>query len=118
MYSEDMADACLHLMRLPDTEFVTLLGNTQIDRHEFEPPLINIGTGTDVSIADLSAMISETVGYGGRIEFDTSKPDGTPRKLMDITRLSAAGFQPAVTLRDGLKRAYLDYTRTIGALAD
>ncbi|MGC1441781.1 MAG: GDP-L-fucose synthase [Burkholderiaceae bacterium] len=113
MYSEDMAAACVYLMQLPEERFHALLGNTRIDNTDFEPPLINVGTGTDVSIAELAELISKTVGYKGRIEFDTTKPDGTPRKLMDVSRLNAMGFTPAVDLPDGLQRAYADFSEVI-----
>lgn len=109
MYSEDMAAACLHLMMLGDAEFTTLLGDTTGDDPAFSPPLINVGTGTDVSIAELAEAISATVGYRGEIIFDTSKPDGTPRKLMDVSRLSDMGFAPSVDLAEGLRRAYEDF---------
>ena len=109
MYSEDMAAACLHLMLLPDSRFTTLLGDISGDDPEFNPPLINVGTGTDVSIAELAELISKTVGFSGRISFDTCKPDGTPRKLMDVSRLSGMGFSPLVALDEGLQRAYRDF---------
>src|SRR5574340_1490816 len=78
LYSEDMADACVHLMNLPDAQFVSLLGQ---DRNDGLPPLINIGVGHDLSIRELAETVKDVVGYQGAIEFDTSKPDGTPRKL-------------------------------------
>ena len=112
MYSEDMAAACLHLMLLPDDRFTTLLGDTTGDDPEFNPPLINVGTGTDVSIAELAELVSKTVGFSGRISFDTTKPDGTPRKLMDVSRLTSMGFAPSVSLDEGLQRAYRDFCAT------
>jgi GDP-L-fucose synthase len=70
---------------------------------------LNIGFGDDVSIADLAKLIAEAVGFTGNLEFDSSKPDGTPRKLMDSTRLHQLGWKPIVNLRDGLKAAYQDF---------
>lgn len=66
------------------------------------PPLINIGTGQDITIRDLAHLIAQVVGYAGRIEFDASKPDGTPRKLLDVSRLAALGWQPRASFRQGL----------------
>ena len=67
---------------------------------------INIGTGTDVSIRELAEMICEVVGYEGTLEFDASKPDGTPRKLLDVSRMGALGWRAPTALRDGLERTY------------
>jgi GDP-L-fucose synthase len=101
LYVDDMAEACLHIMEL-DSE--TYARNTH-------PMLshINIGTGEDLAIRDLAVTIGEVVGYGGRIVFDTSKPDGTPRKLMDVRRMQTLGWSPQVGLRDGLALAYRDF---------
>jgi GDP-L-fucose synthase len=70
---------------------------------------INIGTGEDLAIHDLAKAIGEVVGYQGRIAFDTSKPDGTPRKLMDVGRMKSLGWRPRVALREGLALAYADF---------
>ena len=106
MYSEDMADACVFLMNLPDEQFVPLLGQ---DRNDGLSPLVNIGVGEDLSIAALAGLVGEVVGYGGRIEYDSSKPDGTPRKLMDVSRLNALGWTARTTLKSGLALAYADF---------
>jgi GDP-L-fucose synthase len=106
MYSEDMADACVHLMNLPDERFLPLLGQ---DRNEGLPPLVNIGVGEDLSIRELAETMKEVVGYTGNIAFEASKPDGTPRKLMDVGRLNRVGWKAQTTLRDGLMRAYQDF---------
>jgi GDP-L-fucose synthase len=71
--------------------------------------LVNIGVGHDVSIRELAEMVARTVGYAGRLEFDPSKPDGTPRKLVDVTKLSALGWQATTELADGLRLAYRDF---------
>jgi len=111
MYSEDMADACVHLMTLEDPEFVPLLGSVKSDHLCFSPPLVNIGVGEDVTIAQLAAIVQETIGFSGGIHWDRSKPDGTPRKLMDVGRLTATGWSAKTRLAEGLRRAY-DAMRT------
>jgi GDP-L-fucose synthase len=111
MYSDDMADACVYLMNLPDNQFITMLGSDETKTGKFEPPLINIGVGEDVTISDLALAVQGVVGFEGRIAFDSTKPDGTPRKLMDVSLLSCMGFTARMTLRDGLHRAYLDFLR-------
>ena len=101
LYVDDMAEACLHIMELDPDSYAR---NTQ-------PMLshINIGTGEELSIRDLAETIGEVIGYQGRIAFDTTKPDGTPRKLMDVGRMKSLGWRPQVRLRDGLALAYADF---------
>lgn len=111
LYSDDMADACVHLMELPDERFDPLLGSAESRTGRFEPPLVNIGTGTDLTIGELATLAARTVGFTGRIVFDPSKPDGTPRKLMDVSRLAAAGWRARTALEDGLRLAYADFLR-------
>jgi GDP-L-fucose synthase len=106
LYSEDMADACVYLMNLPDEQFVPLLGQ---DRNDGLAPLMNIGVGHDLSIRELAETVKDVVGYQGTIEFDPSKPDGTPRKLMDVGRLNAMGWKAQTEMREGLVRAYRDF---------
>jgi GDP-L-fucose synthase len=106
LYSEDMADACVHLMNLPDDQYGALLGSDESSSGKFEPPLINIGVGHDVTIKELAEMIRQVVGFQGEIAFDTSKPDGTPRKLLDVSRLTAQGWQARTSLLEGLRQAY------------
>lgn len=105
LYVDDMADACLYTMEL---DIETYARNTL-------PMLshINIGTGEDLPIRDLATLIGEVVGYKGRIAFDTSKPDGTPRKLMDVSRLHSLGWRAKVGLREGLALAYTDFLASI-----
>lgn len=109
MYSEDMAAACLFVMNLDDARFQALLGRDEVETGVFDPPLINIGVGHDVTIAELAARVKEVVGYSGDIVYDASRPDGTPRKLMDVSKLGALGWQPATSLETGLKLAYQDF---------
>ncbi|MFH0935220.1 MAG: NAD-dependent epimerase/dehydratase family protein, partial [Pseudomonadota bacterium] len=106
LYSEDMADACVYLMNLPDEKFVPLLGQ---DRNDGLPPLMNIGVGHDLSIRELAETVKDVVGYAGMLEFDASKPDGTPRKLMDVGRLNNMGWQATTDMRSGLATAYQDF---------
>jgi GDP-L-fucose synthase len=89
MYADDVADACVFLMKQYN-----------------EKLFVNIGTGEEVTIKDLALMVKEVVGFGGDIQFNTSKPDGTPRKLMDSARLHNMGWKHAVSLKDGLKKTY------------
>jgi GDP-L-fucose synthase len=70
------------------------------------PEIINVGVGEDVSIAELAAIVGKTVGYGGRVVFDSSKPDGTPRKLLDVTRLHSLGWHAKIPLEGGIRSTY------------
>jgi GDP-L-fucose synthase len=106
LYSDDMADACVFLMSLPDEKFDNLLGSDESRTGKFEPPLINIGVGEDITIRELAGLVKEVVGYKGEISFDTTKPDGTPRKLMDVSRLLGVGWSATTGLRAGLSNAY------------
>jgi len=111
LFSDDMADACVFLMNLPDARYEALLGSDETATGRFEPPLVNIGVGEDLTIAELAALVAKVVGYAGTITYDTSKPDGTPRKLMDVGLLRAAGWQARTKLEDGLRVAYREFTR-------
>jgi GDP-L-fucose synthase len=92
MYADDLADACVFLMEnYDDLQFV------------------NIGVGEDVSIRDLAQLIKEVVGFEGQLEFDSSKPDGTPRKLMDVSKLNRLGWKAKTDLKDGIRLAYQDF---------
>jgi GDP-L-fucose synthase len=102
MLSADMADACLFLMALADDQFDSLI-------HEERAPLINIGCGRDITIRELAEIIAQLVGFSGKLTFDTSKPDGTPRKLLDVSRLTALGWEHATPLSIGLEQTCRDY---------
>lgn len=95
LYSEDLAEACIYLM---------------LNYEEKE--LINIGTGEDLSIKELAELVKETVGYKGELVFDPTKPDGTPRKLMDVSKLNGLGWKHHTSLAEGLKKAYNDFLET------
>ena len=103
LYSDDMADACVTLMKLPESEFGEVL------RGPNEFPLINIGCGEDQTIAELARAVASVVGFRGALEFDTSKPDGTPRKLLDVGRLRRFGWSPRIGLQAGIAAAYKDF---------
>ncbi|MDO9072005.1 MAG: GDP-L-fucose synthase [Rubrivivax sp.] len=111
LFSDDMADACVFLMNLADDRYASLLGSDETVTGRFEPPLVNIGVGEDVTIADLATLVAKVVGYAGGIVYDTSKPDGTPRKLMDVGLMKAAGWQARTALEDGLRVAYAEFTQ-------
>jgi len=102
LYSDDMADACVYLMSLDESSFSRFL-------QDDVPPLVNIGCGKDLTIRELVALVREVVGFKGVIEWDSSKPDGTPRKLLDVSRLFAQGWQPQTELAEGVKKAYDDF---------
>jgi GDP-L-fucose synthase len=109
LYSDDMADACVFLMNLPDARYTPLLGSDESVTGRFEPPLVNIGVGQDVTIAELAALVAQVVGYSGQVVYDTTKPDGTPRKLMDVGLLNAAGWKASTPLATGLRVAYAEF---------
>jgi GDP-L-fucose synthase len=94
LFSDDLANACYYLMQ-------------NYDEREF----INIGSGTDLSIMDLALLIQKVIGYTGDIVFDTSKPDGTPRKLMDVSKLHSKGWKHQIGLEEGIKLAYEDFKK-------
>ena len=93
LYVDDMADACVYLMELDD----------------IHDGLFNVGTGQDVTIRELAETVMDVVGFEGEIVFDASKPDGTPRKLLNVDRLRALGWQSETSLRDGIAKAYADF---------
>lgn len=92
LHVDDLADACAFLLTLPEP-----------------PDWINIGTGTDVTIKELTETVAEVTGFTGKINWDTSKPDGTPRKLMDVSRLSALGWKAKIQLREGVAKTYASF---------
>ena len=110
LHSDDAASACVHLMNLPDHAFSALLGSDEVQSGRFDPPLVNVGCGSDWTISELAHCLRKVVGYDGDINFDTSKPDGTPRKLLDVTRLQATGWSPRIGFLDGLGSAYEEFT--------
>jgi GDP-L-fucose synthase len=98
--SDDLADACVFLMK-----------------HYSDFGFLNVGTGEDITIAQFAELVCETVNYKGKITFDTSRPDGPPQKLLDISKIKALGWAPKVSLREGLARAYSDFLSGAGCSA-
>lgn len=96
LHSDDLARALVMLMNLSEGEYRSLLAS------KVAPPVINVGSGVDLTIRELAEMIADVVGFKGEIVWDTSKPDGTPRKLLDISRLRTLGWKPTIALREGI----------------
>ena len=94
LYVDDLADACVHLMKTYSSD-----------------ELVNIGTGVDIAIAEFARVVAEVVGYAGTISYDRSKPDGTPQKLLDVSRLAKLGWRASTSLQDGIRLAYQAYLR-------
>jgi GDP-L-fucose synthase len=105
LYSDDAADACLFLMNLPDDRFAAQLGSGP------DWPIVNIGCGRDISIREIAALIAEVVGFRGGLTFNTDKPDGTPQKLLDVSRLADLGWNAKIPLREGLQKAYANFQK-------
>jgi GDP-L-fucose synthase len=106
LYSDDMADACVYLMSLSDVNFTSLLT-------PHSSPLVNIGCGDDLTIRDLAETVKNVVGFDGNLIFDSSKPDGTPRKLLDVGRINQIGWRAKTSLRQGVNKAYQWYLERI-----
>src|SRR2546422_145958 len=104
VYSDDMADACIHLMNLPEQQLAAAFNPQQ-------PPLFNIGHGKDQTIRELAEVIKRIVESDSGIAYDRSKPDGTPQKLLDTSKLSALGWRPRVALEEGLRLAYASFLK-------
>lgn len=100
LWSEDMADACIYVMQ--NVDFKDLIG----DKKEIRNTHINIGTGLDISIQDLSALIAKTIGYHGEISFDSSKPDGTMKKLTNVSKLNSLGWKHQIEIEDGVEKMW------------
>lgn len=101
LYSDDMADACLYLLEQPEDKLQSLF-NDEL------PPLVNVGCGEDLTIRELAELVKEVVGFKGELTFDTSKPDGTMRKLMDVSRMTALGWTRGMQLKEGVGLSYQD----------
>ena len=105
LYNEDMAKACVYLMNLGDEEYKSFIS-------EEKAPLINIGTGEDQTIAEIAQLVADVIGFKGKLVYDTSKPDGTMRKLLDVNRIKSLGWQPSVDLKTGIQKAYQAWLQT------
>lgn len=100
LHADDLADACYFLMQ-----------------NYNEPEFVNIGVGEDISIKDLALLIKSIIGYDGKIQYDLSKPDGTPRKLMDVSKLTALGWKARISLPDGISRVYEEYVNMYATIS-
>ena len=96
LFADDLADACLFLM------------NTYNEKE-----IVNVGTGVDLSIGELANEISSIIGYEGQISWDSNKPDGTPQKLLDVSKLRSLGWEASISLQEGIKKAYADFLKTV-----
>ena len=96
LFADDLAEACVHLMH-----------------HYNSPDVVNIGTGVDISIQELASLVAQIVGYSGTIKNDISKPDGTPRKLLDVSKIHILGWMHKTSFRDGIQKAYQDFTEQL-----
>lgn len=99
LHVDDLADACVYILTLDDNRYDALI-------RQYDTPLINIGCGKDISIAELAEQVRSVVGFEGRLEFDTEKPDGTPQKLLDVTRLHRLGWRHRIDLTQGITDTY------------
>jgi GDP-L-fucose synthase len=97
IYVNDAADACVFVMK-----------------HYSGVEFLNVGTGEDIAISEFAELVADVVGYNGKIVYDKSRPDGTPRKLLDVSKLKKLGWMPKTKLHDGLRRAYADFLATSG----
>jgi GDP-L-fucose synthase len=109
LFSDDMADACVFLLNLPQDEFNKLISNAEA------APLVNVGSGTELTIGELAKKICTVLEFNGDIVFDASKPDGTPRKLLDSARLFSYGWRPKVAMEEGIGIAYAEFRGTPAA---
>ena len=110
LFSDDAADACMFLMNLPEEQV------KQVVTQDETRPIVNIGCGEDISVREVAKLVAEVVGFKGGLVFDPTKPDGTPRKLLDISRLSGLGWKPQTSLREGLKKTYRDFCENIASV--
>jgi GDP-L-fucose synthase len=106
LHVDDMAAACLYLLGLPDQTYRDLVQN-------MKPCLINIGMGKDITIRELAELVKEIVGFRGQIIFDTDRPDGTPQKLLDISRMDKLGWKAKISLREGITGTYDWYKKRV-----
>jgi GDP-L-fucose synthase len=108
MYSEDLADACIFVLRLSEKKIFNFLNESNFKEN---PPIINIGVGTDLTINELACKISKLAGFSGKIIHDLNMPDGTPKKLLDVTLINKMGWKAKTSLKDGLIHTYNDFCK-------
>lgn len=107
LFSEDLADACVFIMK--NINFSHLIK----DKKDIRNTHINIGSGRDLQIKELASLIKTIIGYPGKIIWDSTKPDGTPKKLLDVTKLNLMGWEPKTSLKEGIQRAYRNYMENL-----
>jgi GDP-L-fucose synthase len=116
MYSEDMADACVFIMNLNKDALTSALASTSASSVASalspQTSILNIGTREDITIRELTSIVAEVVDYQGEIRWDTTKPDGTPQKLLDVSSLHSLGWKHKNSLKDGLRLTYQDFLHT------
>jgi len=105
LFNHDMAEACVYLMNMEDEKYQSFI-------NEETAPLINIGVGEDLTIAELAETVASVIGYQGKLVYDTSKPDGTMQKLLDVSRVNALGWKAKTNLAEGIQIAYQDWLKT------
>ena len=121
LHVDDLASACLFIMQQPDAALAEV-GRVASSNSTAEAPsslrpetcLLNIGTGDDLTIRELADLVKDVVGFNGDVVWDTSRPDGTPKKQLDVSRLQRLGWWPALSLRDGIEATYRDYRQASG----
>ena len=99
LYSEDLGEACVFLLNLPEVQYEKLFSEDQ-------PPLINIGTGKDLTIREIAELVCRVLDFDGSLEFDPTRPDGTPRKLMDVSYIESLGWHATTALEEGIRLTY------------
>jgi GDP-L-fucose synthase len=109
LHADDLAKGCIFLMNIPDIEFDQLLS-------EDFAPLVNVGTGEDVTIAELAQLVADAIGFTGKLVFDPGKPDGTPRKLMDSSKIHGLGWRHQIELPDGIRRTWNEVRDTLSMM--
>jgi GDP-L-fucose synthase len=109
LYSDDLAEACIHLLNLPDAIYDGLMTND-------DAPLVNIGTGEDLTIRELAELVARVLEYECKIVFDTTKQDGTPRKLLDVSRIESLGWKATTSLEEGIRKTYESVREQLEAL--
>jgi GDP-L-fucose synthase len=110
LFSDDAADACMFLMNLTHEQLKHIVTQDEMR------PIVNVGCGQDLTVREAAELIASVVGFKGRLVFDASKPDGTPRKLLDTSRLTALGWRPQTSLREGLRKTYLDFSENVASV--
>ena len=108
MYSEDLADACIFILKLSEKKFFNFLNDSNLKEN---PPIINIGVGSDLTINELASKISDLISFSGKVTHDLNMPDGTPQKMLDVSLINNMGWKAKTSLKDGLTNTYNDFCK-------